>query len=148
MAAFWINDRNYNRKCDLSISLLNELTFDGCKVVERRRTRPAAASPWSVHETVLTLDCRRCCLTKPPGCSVFVVLVDVFGALIGTPAGTMFDCKLSFLDWCTGENTGYDSSEPGCISDTGGELNDKRVGSKYASSEWDTVMIAELGDGT
>lgn len=38
----------------------------------------------------------------------------------------------------SGENTGYDSSElivGGIISETGGELNDKRVGSKYASSE-------------
>lgn len=49
-----------------------------------------------------------------------------------------------------GEKTENDSSELGpwgINSDAGGELNDNRVGSKYASSDWDTVIIAELGDG-
>lgn len=50
----------------------------------------------------------------------------------------------------SGENTGNDSSELGpcgISSDAGGDPNDNRVGSKYASSDCDTVMMAELGDG-
>lgn len=40
--------------------------------------RAEVESPWSVHDTVLMLDCRRCCrIWTPPGCNVCEVEVVV-----------------------------------------------------------------------
>lgn len=68
-----------------------------------------------------------------PGCSVLlVVVVDDETGWPASSDGSILRTRGN------GENTGYDSSElivGGIMSETGGELNDKRVGSKYASSE-------------
>lgn len=69
--------------------------------------RAELVSPWSVNETVLMLDCLRCCRTKLPGCSVLldvVVVVPVALVVTATTGTNAFDWKLCLRG--NGENTG------------------------------------------
>lgn len=56
---------------DASLQPTQRRTSDGSRLYDSGRSE-LESPPWSVHDTVLMLDCRRCWrICTPPGCSVF-----------------------------------------------------------------------------